>query len=343
MKKMIILLVFLIAVIVGFLYWAHLPANGHTSFVTNGAGASSSARSEIKILTYNIAYGRGREDDITVGPKSEALIKENLDKIAGLLKNTGADIVLLQEVDLASKRTRFIDEAKYLATSAGFPSYACVTTWIKNYIPFPYWPPSWHFGRMKSGQCILSKFPITENERIPLPQRADKPFFYTAFYLNRAIQAANVVIDGENCKIFNVHLEAFDARNRQNQIEILAGLVNNTAAGKIIVGGDFNALPPNATVKNNFPDEPEKEWKEWNDVRSDRSMEIFTSKVSKLREVFPADFPEDETFAFPSDEPNRRIDYIFFPGNMAVRQARVLKEAGTISDHLPVFVELKFF
>lgn len=341
MKKAIVILGLLAMFFLSFIYWAHLPEDGHIAYIVNGADTASANHSKIKVLTFNMAYGRGREDDIVVGLKSEDLIKENLDKISHLLKIVDADVVLLQEVDLASKRTYFIDEAKLLAEKAGYPSYTCVTNWIKNYIPFPYWPPSKHFGRMKSGQCILSKFPITDNERVALPQRKDKPFFYTAFYLDRAIQVADVMISDKIYKIFNVHQEAVDIKNKEEQAKILAGLVSKVDAGNVIVAGDFNALPLNAALKRNFPDEPEKQWKEWKDVSRDRSLELFISSTPRLKNVFTSNFLEGETFTFPSNAPNRQIDYIFLSKELNLHKAKVLKEAGTISDHLPVYAELE--
>ena len=339
--KIGIIFVLPIGIFLSFLYWAQLPADGHVSYVVNGVSNTLTTPSKIKILTFNIAYGRGPEDDILTGPKSETAIKENLAKISRFLKNTNADVILLQEVDFASQRTHFTDEARHLAENADYPSYACVTNWVKNYIPFPYWPPSKHFGRMKSGQCIMSKFPIKNNKRISLPQRKDKPFFYTAFDLTRAVQVVEIVIDGEAYNIFNVHLEAFDIKNREEQAEILANLTSNSSVENIIVGGDFNSLPPQATTKKNFPDNPEKEWKEWGDVSGDRALKLFTSRAPKVAVVFTSDFPESETFTFPSDKPNRQLDYIFFSKNLISHRGRVLREAGTLSDHLPVYMELE--
>jgi endonuclease/exonuclease/phosphatase family metal-dependent hydrolase len=328
------------AILLIFLFWAHLSAGGHVSYIVNGTEAAPADLSSIKVMAFNIAYGRGAKDDIIVGRRPEAEIRKNLDGIAGLIKDSGADIALLQEVDLASKRTHFIDEAKYLAENAGYPSYACVTNWVKNYVPFPYWPPSNHFGRVKSGQCVLSKIPIAGNERIALPQRRDKPFFYTAFDLTRAVQAVDVVIGGKPYKIFNVHEEAFNIENREEQAAILARLVKDSA-GNTIVGGDFNALPQNASMKKNFPDKPEKLWKEEADLTSDRSIKIFTTLAPRLSESLPAGTPEGETFTYPADAPNRRLDYIFFSEGIKAHGGHVMKEAGVLSDHLPVYVELE--
>jgi endonuclease/exonuclease/phosphatase family metal-dependent hydrolase len=340
MKKTFILVVALVVALLCFLYWAHLPTDSHSAFTVNDSSGNISANpSKIRVITFNIAYGRGPDDDIIFGPKNKSEIERNLKQIGLFLKNANADIVLLQETDLASKRTYFIDEAKFLSEQAGYASYACVTNWIKNYIPFPYWPPSWHFGRMKSGQCILSKFPITDNKRTALPQRTDKPFFYTAFYLDRAVQTADLNINSTPYRVFNVHQEAFDISNREKQALILAGLVNDTTEKNIVVAGDFNALPINASKKKSFPDDTQ--WKEWDDVSGDRSLELFIESTPNLREASVPISAEREMFTFPSEDPNRQLDHIFLSKNLRHIKSRVLNMAAGLSDHLPVYAEIE--
>lgn len=320
-----------------FLYWAHLGTEKHESFQTGTCSPSSTIPNNIKIISYNIAYGWGLDE----AGENEKTLKTNLDRISDVFKNENADIVLLQEVDFASKRTQFIDEAKYLAEKSNYQCYACTTTWIKNYIPFPYWPPSKHFGEMKSGQCVLSRFPITSNERIPLSQRQDKPFFYTAFYLDRALQIVDILVGNKPVKIINTHLEAFDIKNREEHAAELVQLVKDIGSlDNLIIGGDFNALPVDATIKKIFPDQPEKRWTEWLDVSDDTTMEIIISSLPQLSETISKETPEQETFTFPSNKPSRRIDYIFFGKDFEKITGKILN-VGEISDHLPVFLSLE--
>jgi len=335
MKKLFLIATLLVVALATFLYWGHLGSDDHESFIFNSKGSSTKTK-HIKTVSYNIAYGRGAIDD-KGDLRSKEAIEGYLDKISDLLIVSDANIVLLQEVDLASKRTHYINQAEYIAKRSGYPSYACVTTWIKNYIPYPYWPPSQHYGRMKSGQCILSKFPIASNKRIELPQRTDKPFFYTAFYLDRAIQVAEIMVGKATLHVFNVHLVAYDFNNKLEQAEILASHINNLLADdKIIVGGDFNALPPNATMKKDFPDKPDGPWK---DVSDDMTMNEFMTLSPRLQEVIRKAIPESETFTYPGNAPNRRLDYIFCSKNLKIKKGKIL-QSGPISDHLPVYATI---
>jgi endonuclease/exonuclease/phosphatase family metal-dependent hydrolase len=319
------------------LYWAHLPGpTRRETFVENFCNDKVNEK-YLKIISYNIAYGHGASvNSEPIGDKQT--IESYLNRIADLITAKEADIVLLQEVDFASKRTHYVNEIKYLSEKSGLGCYACVTTWNKNYVPYPYWPPAMYFGRMKSGQCVLSKFPISNNRRIALPTRKDKPFFYIAFYLDRVIQEAEIMISGIKYKIFNVHQEAYDIKTRERHATILTEKINKNSDKNIIVGGDFNALPPNATIKKKFSDNPEDEWE---DVSSDQTMELFIKGVPNLTEVIPETTPENQTLTYPSFEPSRRIDYIFLSDNLEVVEASVLTEAGNISDHLPVYAEFK--
>lgn len=328
----------IIAIIVSlivFLYWGQ-SGGVHSAFIRGACDRSDLANpADLKIVSYNIAYGRGIKDD-KGDLRSARVIEKNLSEIADVISNLDADIVLLQEVDFGSKRTHHIDEAEYIAGRAGFNCYACVTTWVKNYVPYPYWPIGQQYGEMKSGQCVLSKYPIVENRRLPLPPMTSAPFFYRAFYLDRALQQVKIEIGGQNIVVYNVHLEAFDIENREEQAAKAASLIEKSKY--VVIGGDFNALPPDATVKKDFSDNPGGSWR---DVTDDKTVEIFNSGLAGFEEAAEADITEPDTFTYPADFPNRKIDHIFFSEGFECLNGRVVKEAGPLSDHLPVEVSLK--
>jgi endonuclease/exonuclease/phosphatase family metal-dependent hydrolase len=336
-KSIAVTACFGIITVIVFLYWGQLSSQ-HEAFINGSCDALAQPPSGLKIVSYNIAFGNGLESE-RVGIKNVDEIKQNLDGIAAFLK--GTDIALLQEVDLASRRTYYIDEAAWIAEKAGFGCYACVTNWVKNFVPYPYWPISNQYGNMKSGECVLSRYPIINNMRSPLPQRTDKPFWYAAFYFDRAVQVAEVVADNRKINVVNNHLEPFDIRNREDQGKELSKLIKGLPNENLIVGGDFNALPPNAAVKKNFPDKPEKYWKVWEDVSGDETMKQFLAANPNLNEAVDNAMSERETFTIPPDNPNRRVDYLFFSKDLAKKEGKIISSAGPISDHLPVYLEVE--
>lgn len=322
-----------------FLYWAHLGSTSHEAFIGGVCSDNAHTPKSIRIVTYNIANGRGSIPD-GVNLQNKQTMKRNLNGIADFLRDVNADIVFLQEVDFASKRSDYINQAKYLTDKAGYSCFACVTNWVKNYIPYPYWPISQHFGQMKSGQCILSKFPVKHNQRVALPQRQDKPFYYTAFYYDDAIQSANIEIDNRAFVVFNVHQEAINIENKEREIRMLIDAIKDTSNPYVIVAGDFNALPPIASLKNNFPDLKGTPWANL-DVTNDRTMEYFISSLPNFVEAIPKTFTSDNMFTFPADSPNRRLDYIFFSKSLKRLAGQIMNPPGAISDHRPLYVELE--
>jgi endonuclease/exonuclease/phosphatase family metal-dependent hydrolase len=297
-----------------------------------GAGAGDRLGPDrLRVVSWNVAYGRGRKDDAG-DLRPEATVRANLAGIARVLRDIDADVAALQEVDFDSARTHRIDEVAYLAREAGYPYAARVETWRCRYVPYPYWPFSQHYGRMASGQAVLSRYPILSNVRHLLPQPPN-PFWYNAFYLHRALQHVEVDLgDGRVLDLLNVHLEAFHQGNRERQAELLVSRVRSFPDRPRLVLGDMNAIPPEATLRSGFPDEP------GTDMTSDRTVAALRSLG--LEEALAPDAPPAETFTFPSDVPNRRLDYLWFSAHFRRMAGRVVREAGTLSDHLPVVVEL---
>jgi len=281
---------------------------------------------ELRVLAFNIGYGRGPAGDAS-GPWTEAHIRAQLDGIAAQIRDSGSDLVFMQEVDLESARSHDIDQGRYLLEATGLRYASCVITWERNYVPFPYWPPSKHYGAMKSGQCLLSRFPILASTRHRLPQPDSNPWWRNRFYLNRAIDHAKVQIADHPWDVFNVHLEAFDVPNRMDHAHRLAALVAAVPdKSRVIVAGDFNAPPPEAAQKKGFIDEPETDFSDDTTIALARGM--------GLTHVLP----DPAVFTYPADAPTRRLDYIFAGSALAPIETKVIAGSpGPYSDHLPVF------
>ena len=148
----------------------------------------------------------------------ESLQSANLQSVRAEIKKIDADILCFQEIDYESRRSFYVNQQDTIA-KLGYNSWFQAVNWDKTYVPFPYFPISVNYGKIYSGQSVLSKFPIKDPERIVLEKVKDDPFYRTAFYLDRLAQVCKLEIEGRDLVLLNVHLEAFNSETRQNQCD----------------------------------------------------------------------------------------------------------------------------
>ena len=218
-----------------------IPAEGIVHFSGDKPSKQTAEPDAITVVSYNIGYASGLKNNLPVF-LSKAEVLQNLDAMIATLKTLKPDLLFLQEVDFNSARTYGINQMEYLARGLETPYAAYVVTWNKRYVPWPYWPPKTHFGRMLSGQAVLSRFPILQQETVPFPKPKSNPFWYNWFYLNRILQNISVQARGHVWHVWNAHLEAFDAPTRAEQVLKLADHIHQEK-GTLLAVGDYNEDP----------------------------------------------------------------------------------------------------
>ncbi len=281
------------------------------------------------VVSWNLGFGGG-PDGMPTDRHDAASVLGNLAKVASAIRDGGADIVFLEEVDRQSDRSGGIDQFAFLMETTGL-GYGCfVTTWDLNWLPFPVWPPSRQLGRIRSGQAILSRFPIRTCSRTELAQPDEYPWWYRRFYLHRSLQTAVVDLGPGTLTAVNVHLEAFSQPNREAQAVVAARHAAGIE-GALIVAGDFNALPPDAVLKSGFVDEDI-------DFTTDRTITLFMEGTG-MRECLGGATGHAAALTFPARAPTRRLDHVFFRGFSGAEDAQVDRDT-TASDHLAVWTTL---
>jgi endonuclease/exonuclease/phosphatase family metal-dependent hydrolase len=207
----------------------------------------------LKVVTWNIRFGSGRFPffgdscgDEVISENSD--VKLIMQAIADTLNKIDADIVLLQEVDVSSKRTGYLDQVQYLLENT-YLNYGCYASmWKADFIPTD------GIGKINTGNAILSRYEITEAERVELRLRTDQDDLIQYFYLRRNILKAKIPSLAQSGKDFfavDIHATAFatDDTKQQHLIkysEVLSEIANNN--GVFVSGGDLNSIPPNSTV-----------------------------------------------------------------------------------------------
>jgi endonuclease/exonuclease/phosphatase family metal-dependent hydrolase len=322
----LIFLLLILSVIAAFYFWAgspNLKIQQYAQVKSYPTGSSLPGQDTLSIISFNIGYLSGMNNNMPVRPDEE-FFRNNLDHAIEIFREKSPVFMGFQEIDYRSKRSFDMNQMDSIADHTGFTFGAYVVNWDKRYVPFPYWPIRYHFGKLISGQGILSKFPILSNKRIVMPKPEGNPFFYNAFYLDRLIQVVEIDVQGSALILINVHLEAFDQHTR----EIQANIVREVAARYIddyplILFGDFNSRPPFPQVQNN------KE----STIRTIRSISGIQMTVSE--EAYAYD--PQKYYTFDSRDPSEMIDYIFYNDKIVPIEFKVLHDSCEISDHLPVF------
>ncbi len=310
-KQGIFALLVSLAGILVFIFYAASPAVSSKQFPASNIlhfSEESYSSPSLKIVTYNMGYASGEKNNLPL-PLTRAEVVKNLQNIVLSLKVLHPDILLLQEVDFKASRTFNINQMEYLAKALQMPYGAYAVTWNKQYLPWPYWPPQYQFGKIVSGQAILSRLPILKQELLKFPKPSSNPFWYNWFYLDRVAQKVTLQNEPQNFMLWNVHLEAFDAETRFSQIQAFAKWIQQEPSPWKLVAGDFNTS----------------------------HLESFVNKAQMEDSQ-----TDPSSFTFSSFHPFEQIDHVFYDPHGWEPLAKGLVSNLYASDHLPVWAELKF-
>ena len=217
---------------------------------------------DLSLMIWNIGYC-GLSDDMDFfydGGKqvrtSKANVIENFNFVKStLLNNDSLDFILLQEVDLHSKRSYYLNELdSFKMTLSNFKSY-----FGKNYdVTFVPTPPTNPLGRVKSGLVSFSKYNPKNVIRYSFPGNYSWPVHL--FMLDRCFLVKRFpTTNNTELIVINTHNSAYDDGSlKKQQMEYLKTfLVEEYEKGNyIIVGGDWNQNPPDidySDIKENSP------------------------------------------------------------------------------------------
>ncbi len=304
---------------VGSYFWASSPnfsANEYSKTYNNKYPSKINNDSIFSIITYNIGYLSGMTNNLAV-EKPKSLFDNNLQLVLTQFKDINADIIAFQEIDFDSKRSYHINQQNEIA-KLGYNFVGETINWDKKYLPFPYFPISMQFGKILSGQSILSKYRIINQERFLLKRNKTNPFYYDAFYIDRLAQILKINIQNETLVLINVHLEAFHQETRLKQTKKIIELYNRYRNEfPTILLGDFNS-----------------------DINyNDASINLLLKLPKTGNAVFNKNGIEN---TFNSNKPTERLDYIFYNTDfIQFIDGSVLTEFKQASDHLPLLMNFK--
>lgn len=177
-------------------------------FTTHSTIPSSN---EIRVVSYNIRWRGG----------------ESLQKLIQYFRNDPqigrADIICLQEVDRHRKRTNFVNTAKVIAQELKW-NYA----WAA--------PPVKHGDEEETGISILSPYPMSDVERMVLPNSGPDG-------RRRAAIGVTITIGIHRLRIYSVHAEVRIAMaKKMEQLQAVIESANRFGIKNVLIMGDFNTV-----------------------------------------------------------------------------------------------------
>ncbi len=301
---------------------------------------------KVKILNWNLQFLAGNQNNHVFydGGKdawpSQNTIDATLKKIAHILSDEDADILLLQELDFGSRRTHFENQLSKLLKllPKEYSSYASTFYWKAWFIPHP-----GIYGSIGMKLAVISKYKMNEAFRYSLSPITTDNFIVKQFKPKRAIlEVLFPIEEGGELHAMTVHLSAFskgtDTMERQvGQVDkILSKMEQEGNFG--FIGGDFNLLPPGKAFS-----------------RLGREQEYYNPTGSEIKPLFDKFKPvptyaelEGENYkdwythtatSSPEKKPDKTIDYVFFTkavdyGEHYIRS----KDTSLLSDHSPLIV-----
>lgn len=296
----------------------------------------------ISLLSWNIGYGGlGEKMDFFYDGGTQvtpdAIYFSNTWKgITGFLsRQTGTDIFLLQEVDIQSKRSHYLNEQE--SVQALFPRK--VTAFAVNYqcrfVPIPLANP---MGKVVSGLFTLSSWEA--DSAIRFGYDVHPPWPDRLFHLKRCFLATFIPLANDKSLIvLNIHNSAFDTGGvlRRAELNLLSWfMISQVNKGNyVIAGGDWNANPPGFS-----PD------------KISTGDRVMVDDFTDLTAWFPG-----WTFAYDAKVPTNRhvdepyekgvtetsiLDFFVVSPNLTVDTVFTQDLGFAFSDHNPVFIKLSW-
>ena len=202
----------------------------------------------LNIMTWNTGYGAldERQDCCWDGGKgvygeSKEVVHENIDAFKSKISEVNPDIFFVQELDLDSKRSYFVDELdSFRTTFSDKYNDSFAGNFKAGLVPLPLYQMT---GKVNAGIATFSKYSISDAERVQLPIPFSWPM--SLFNLKRCLLVTRLPIEGSDKELVmvNLHLEAYSSEEgKAKQANQLMELMKSEyeKGNYVIAGGDFN-------------------------------------------------------------------------------------------------------
>lgn len=267
---------------------------------------------ELHVGCYNIASGRGGKFGAMNWEGGDRAAKiERVKQMGQMLKEAQLGIVVLNEVDFSSFWSGHFDQAEVIAQEADFP-YLVEQRNVDAAIPF---------CSIRLGNAVLSRYPIAEARFVKFPNRSRIWELFGGDTKYGVVCTINLP-HGEQIRVFAVHLTVHGEALRVESVRKILEIQQENDI-PLIAMGDFNAAP---TEYPHF----------YADEAGNNAIDVLLA--SKQMTTLPLGPLNPKDFTFPSENPDRVIDWIFVSPPWQFTEKKVL--LSDLSDHLPVIARL---
>jgi endonuclease/exonuclease/phosphatase family metal-dependent hydrolase len=186
------------------------------SFYSN---TSAQSPDSLRIISYNIHHANP--------PAKPGLI--DIQAFIDVFKKYQADVIALQEVDVDTKRSGNINEAKMIADGLGM---------------YFFFGKAIDYDGGYYGVALLSRFPLKDTQYIQLP--ADT----TSKGEQRILAVATITLQsGRSVTVACTHLDhRKDPKSRELQVAAISAFAKKNP-GPFVIAGDLNAEPESGVIK----------------------------------------------------------------------------------------------
>jgi endonuclease/exonuclease/phosphatase family metal-dependent hydrolase len=169
----------------------------------------------IRVVTINLGHGRGASSHQAL--LNQARIRENLDRVAAVLRSEDAHIVGLQEADAPSWWSGGFDHVEYLRQRAEYP--------------YAFHGRHRDLAQIRAGTALLSRFPLQSTVSRGMWSGALRPV--------KGFVVATVEVGGVAVDVVSVHVDFATRGRRRIQLGHMATELKHRGRPVVILG-DLN-------------------------------------------------------------------------------------------------------
>ncbi|MDB2592694.1 endonuclease/exonuclease/phosphatase family protein [Gammaproteobacteria bacterium] len=355
LKAILIVLGIMILGLLIFCWWSFYYPKPVESSIVHHRGQSArilQPGQSLRVMNWNVAAFVGNQDNnfFEPGVKNEyplaSRYRQIITGVAQVIQEYDPDIINLQDVDVDSKRSAYLNQIQILMNHLpdDYRYFACVTQAKAKFLPV-----SWvKYGSIHSQICTISKYKIQNIKRYMLHGLENVPFYWILPYV-RTTSVSEIPVMGKNALVVqNTYWSSWDysvsekMKQSSNTLKIFQSY--QKAGQPVLLAGDFNSLAHKKLI---------------NDVVINDKHIYQPYQISPLKKYFDlyASAPSYQQVLGPSrkkyltympsqltdKEADRTLDFIFISPTLRFEKSSVIQteETKKLSDHYPVLATIR--